>query len=261
MAAEKRLKAIAESKSKLQTSRNVTVIPSYRIIGLSKVKETSEESSESESEVEFVEETDSDRRRALLSSEQSDDTKDGRSLGRGLSWKDFENEFQFNSTQTVKDKEPANHGRSSKTQPQNIAIIELTDNSDVDDATCDIPASSGSVFTIKPKENHKGKQKEVIRPISGDTKNRLPKQPVTKLILPSGNPQPEKKPKVGLGNLVKNEIEFRKKEALGLAPLKNGQRTLGEAPKANKPRKNEPETLRTSTSLSNQKWDCLVCTL
>lgn len=84
---------------------------------------------------------------------------------------------------------------------------------------------------------------------------------------------------LGLGSLVKTEVEFRKKEALGLAGRKNaGGRTLGSRPSelhstpgsSSKPR--PPSGLLSKSASNNNsplpfsqggnhKWTCLVCTL
>ncbi|KAH6913065.1 WLM domain-containing protein [Coprinopsis sp. MPI-PUGE-AT-0042] len=55
----------------------------------------------------------------------------------------------------------------------------------------------------------------------------------------------------GLGNLVKAEVELRKKEALGLAPVKGKGRTLGTKPLQQPPVPPAPAN----------GWSCTVCTL
>jgi hypothetical protein len=67
---------------------------------------------------------------------------------------------------------------------------------------------------------------------------------------------------LGIGKLVQSEIDLRKKESLGMAPVKGGGRTLGTG------------TLDSVRSLHNvakgtypltpppaERWTCLVCTL
>ncbi|TFK28098.1 WLM-domain-containing protein [Coprinopsis marcescibilis] len=61
--------------------------------------------------------------------------------------------------------------------------------------------------------------------------------------LPAAGPS-----RLGIGKLVQAEIQDRKKEALGLAPIK-GKRTIGQKPRERSPPV-EPEG-----------WGCLVCTL
>jgi hypothetical protein len=53
----------------------------------------------SDDEVEFVAETDTERRQALLSSEQDDDLR--QKLGSESSWTQFENDFNFNAPRTL----------------------------------------------------------------------------------------------------------------------------------------------------------------
>jgi hypothetical protein len=63
-----------------------------------------------------------------------------------------------------------------------------------------------------------------------------------------------------LGGLVKNEIEYRKKESLGLLATPKGvDRTLGAVPKA----RNGESALESNTlgPSSSNMWSCLVCTL
>jgi hypothetical protein len=63
-----------------------------------------------------------------------------------------------------------------------------------------------------------------------------------------------------LGGLVKDEIEYRKKESLGLlATSKEVDRTLGAAPK--KWSGGSMVESNTVSQPSPDMWSCLVCTL
>lgn len=131
------------------------------------VNQKLDESSGSESEIEFVQETDMERRQTLLHSEESRDGEADRFLGKGLLWKDFDNEFNFKSSQQGED------AGGSKAQRQgSIDVIELTDDSE-DGEHCDIPAASGTVFTTGQKTFSKGKQKGGSR-LSSQTSCNVP---------------------------------------------------------------------------------------
>lgn len=72
---------------------------------------------------------------------------------------------------------------------------------------------------------------------------------------------------LGVGKLVQTEIDLRKKESLGMAPVvKGGSRTLGRPsrltskPKAlDVPPPEEPTAQ--AGSPNDSEWECLVCTL
>ncbi|KAG7451134.1 WLM-domain-containing protein [Guyanagaster necrorhizus] len=106
-------------------------------------------------------------------------------------------------------------------------VIEISsDEENVKREPCDIPVPSGSTFTsgvndtMKRSENNgKGKEKET--------------------------------PPLGLGKLVKTEVDFRKKEALGMVPTQ-GSRRLGGRVKSK-----ESDTEFSPT----EPWECAVCTL
>lgn len=189
--------------------------------------------SESDSEIEFVQETDAERRQTLEDSKGINPGEDDRHLGKGLLWKDFEDEFNFSA--------PRPEG--SRPRPESPDVIELTDESDTNGEQCDTLVRSGSTFTSS-------RSREGFPPIrstaSISTRGTSGKGKQT------GN--------LGLRNIAQSEVELRKKEALGLAPV-NKYRKLGEAPKAN-PSSHEPvKSTDGFSSRLTSKWNCLVCTL
>ncbi|KAF9450355.1 WLM-domain-containing protein [Macrolepiota fuliginosa MF-IS2] len=235
LAAEKRLSALAQTKGTLG---------GYEI-------------SESEDEIEFVQETDAERRQLLLDSKESGNTEDDCALGKGLLWKYFDTEFRFNTTQQKDGEIPSGHLYTPKPQLNVLDVIDLTDSPDMANDPCDIPIASGSTFVSSVKESSKGKQKEVYRSTSNQ----------------SSIPRLDKSPqKSAPRNLVKSETELRKKEALGLAQMKGGDRTLGKAPKGNNSRRPDLATNKLSKTpeatepikpspSTTKAWNCLVCTL
>ena len=64
--------------------------------------------------------------------------------------------------------------------------------------------------------------------------------------------------------MVQTEIDFRKKESLGMASIKGGGRTLGSGPSPylNLLSNNARQTQAQAQPSSQQEiWNCLVCTL
>ena len=88
------------------------------------------EDSGSDSDTEAVQETDAERRKAL---EESRKAEDDCYLGKGLGWKDFEDEFNF----------AALHPGSSGFRRQHCGTIDLMDNSDVLDGGTVCSESTG----------------------------------------------------------------------------------------------------------------------
>ncbi|KAF8905048.1 WLM domain-containing protein [Gymnopilus junonius] len=177
---------------------------------------------ESDDEFEFVPETDAERRQALQEAEQGQDSN--QKLGPGFSWTQFSDDFNFNSGT-----EPSGSKQSASDD-----ILEISSDED-DTATCDVPVVSESTYTtsssnVRSSATGKGK--------------------ATSSSKKEGN-------SLGLGKLVQSEIEFRKKEVLGMAPVKGGGRTLGSRP-------SNGRTLNADEPSSRPKadvWNCLVCTL
>lgn len=274
LAAEKRLNTL-QNKGRLASGID-DASRSRRLAGDTplQTKQTPYESSESESEIEFVQETDAERRQALLNSQKSGSTEDDRGFGKGLLWKDFDSEFRFNTTQPRGGGIPSDNPEISNPHPEALDVIDLTDNSDADYGPCDVSTASGPTFIIGTQESSKGGPSKVFRPPPNYSCN----VPVNCIIhtcynvtFPSATPRRDRSSqKLELGNLVKSEIEFRKKEALGLGPSKDSDRTLGQAPKVIKPRKLDstanmskdvPQTTGKPGSPSAEMWNCLVCTL
>ncbi|KAJ7593048.1 WLM domain-containing protein [Mycena floridula] len=92
-----------------------------------------------------------------------------------------------------------------------------------DEVDCDLPFASGSTFTT------------------------------------ADAPSTVKAPNIGLGKIVQTEIDLRKKESLGLAPIKGGGRTLARPPTKSASRNSQIS--ESSTTSSHPTWNCLVCTL
>jgi len=65
---------------------------------------------------------------------------------------------------------------------------------------------------------------------------------------------------LGIGKLVQSEIDIRKKESLGMAPVKDGGRKLGTDTSVAGPSYNVAKRTRSPTPYLEQ-WECLVCTL
>lgn len=62
--------------------------------------------------------------------------------------------------------------------------------------------------------------------------------------------------------MVKTEIQLRKKESLGMAPMKGGGRTLGTSPARDKLAWGQGErTLKPTEQGDSRGWTCMVCTL
>ncbi|KAF4613516.1 hypothetical protein D9613_007746 [Agrocybe pediades] len=184
---------------------------------------------EDEDDVEFIPETDEDRRQALLGAAQSNDAPQER--GRvGFSWKQFKDDFKFPEEASP---ESSTSGESADT----ITHISGEGNS----PSCDIPVASGSTSAMGTLQaGDKGKRKASLPVVDGRPAKRL-----------------------GLDNMVQSEITLRKKEALGMAPIKGGGRTLGSmpadiAPKANLGMYHSPSALEENVP---SVWSCLVCTL
>jgi DNA-dependent metalloprotease WSS1 len=178
------------------------------------------EDEESDLEFESVRETDAERREALLKSDK--DTDLSNKLGRSSSWKGLEQEFDFNNR---------DQGTSSNIPIDDI--IDLTSDDDNDDR-CNIAVASGSTFIHGQSNAAKGKGKS-------DPSDDFKGNTSSKARHPTSNA-------IGLGRMVKAEIDLRKKESLGMAPVKDSGRTLGSR----------------STGMMQSKptkWDCLVCTL
>jgi hypothetical protein len=195
----------------------------------------------SDDEIEFIAETDAERRQTLLSSEQDDDLN--QNLGSGSSWKQFENDFDFSAKNTA----------TGLKEVFNDVIDISSDDGDRGEA-CDLPVSSADPSpTTKlpyPCQTDKGKSKTTES--SGRFRQKSIRQG------PSLN-------HLGLGNIVQTEIDFRKKESLGMAPIRGGGRTLASKP-TSKPVSREEQTssiLKPPLAKlpAENIWSCLVCTL
>ena len=180
------------------------------------------EDEESDPEFESVGETDAERREALLKSDKDADLSN--KLGPSSSWKGLEQEFYFNN-------------RDQATS-SNVPIDDVIDlSSDDDNDHCNIPVASGSTFIHGHSNAAKGKGKS-------NSLDDVKEKTSSKARHPKSNA-------IGLGRMVKAEIDLRKKESLGMAPVKGGGRTLGS--RSTGMIQNVPST--------PMKWDCLVCTL
>ena len=176
----------------------------------------------------------------LLASEQTTDLE--QKLGDRKSWKQFQDDFNFDG---------ASAASGSKRSTIGVDIIDIS--SDVEDA-CDVPVASGSTFTTKPAGNAqpggtgKGKSKPSSPPRITSRTKPLPKASNSRAL--------------GLGKMVKTEVDLRKKEALGMAPVKGGGRTLG----SRRPVKRSPSVSSSEEALVKEPaperpWSCPVCTL
>ena len=181
------------------------------------------EDEESDPELEVIGETDIERREALLKSDEDADLSN--KLGPSSSLKGLEQEFDFN-----------NRDRTTSSNVPIDDIIDLTSDDD-DDNHCNIAVASGSTFVHGHSNAAKGKRK--FDP-SDDVKENT-----------SSKARHPKSKAIGLGGMVKAEIDLRKKESLGMAPVKGGGRTLG----------SKSTGMLGNVQSTSTKWDCLVCTL
>ncbi|KJA19444.1 hypothetical protein HYPSUDRAFT_204506 [Hypholoma sublateritium FD-334 SS-4] len=232
LAAERRLLALQGKIPDTKPSTSATQNPS-----------SDEDASEDEVEFVDVPETDAERRQVLLASEQTTDLE--QKLGARNSWKQFQDDFNFD-------------GGSSTPSGSKEATIDIRDiidiSSDVDDDACDVPVTSGSTFTTKPAGNAqaggtgKGKSRLSSPPPIASRAKTLPKASNDRAL--------------GLGKMVQTEVDLRKKEALGMAPVKGGGRTLGSRrPVARSPSCSSSEEALVKEPVPERPWSCPVCTL
>lgn len=176
-------------------------------------------SESSEDEVEIVGETDKDRRDTLLAAKQVDDVE---VLDSVMLWKDFEGEFHFG------------------VKPEDMKPTE----------PCDLPVASGSTYTsgggkTLKEETTKARVLDTGKAVVGCFLYSL-------IIYPSRVESSRAKARnlkpIGIGKIVQTEVDLRKKESLGLAPVKGPGRTLGGSGKS------IPNDL-------SPTWSCRVCTL
>ncbi|KAF9048620.1 WLM domain-containing protein [Panaeolus papilionaceus] len=208
----------AREERALVTERRLRALQGQGSSNTSDDRDCSEDSG-SEEEYAPISETDAERRETLLASEDSKDISNlGNKLGSRDAWKQFEKDFNFGNVKLES-------GRTTR-----ITTLDVIDiSSDEEDTSrpsgqrCDVQAPSGSTGTIAGARSTTNPSTTSNWGVSNST---------------SGRGRQE----LGLGSLVKTEVEFRKKEALGLAGRKNaGGRTLCQG--------------------GNHKWTCLVCTL
>jgi len=184
-------------------------------------KPDDDEDAGSDSDFEIVQETDAERRQALEGSKEAD-VEDDCYLGKGLCWKDFEDEFNFS----------VSHSASSRIGLQHSDILDLTENSDVSNGeTCNLPVYSRSTGQSqgKKKQSDRSIDRQVFQIFSTD----------------------ERKKQAGSG-LIQNKPHPRKKEALG---LDDDHRTLP------KTVHEQLQSTGNSNIGPIGEWNCLVCTL
>ena len=187
------------------------------------LSEALSEAEESDPEFELVGETDADRREALFASDQNAEEASNK-LGPSNSWKALEQEFDFN-----------NHGQgsSSSSKVSIDSIFDISSNDDDDN----FPVASGSTFT---HEHNAAKDKGKYSPsdeIKESTSSRAR----------HSNPN-----LIALGRMVEAEMDLRKKESLGMAPVKGRRQILGSR---------STGMTQNSAQSTSTKWNCLVCTL
>ena len=116
-------------------------------------------------------------------------------------------------------------------------IFEIFSSDEEDGRACDVPVPSGSTFTT-----------ENVISSSSSSNGQAKGEPLERQTL-------------GLNKIAQHEINFRKKEALGMDPVGGRGRTLG----ATKPStKSVPMCGPSSAEPSDREstcWGCLVCTL
>lgn len=201
-----------------------------------------ENSSDEDDEVEFIGETDAERREALLASEKADDLKSNK-LTSSTSWKDFEDDFNFfgvpRKESEGRTSRPGENANSGLDTGLSIPYDDIDEEGD-----CDVPVASGSTFTTagsskKAKErNDTSKGERPARSHFGST-----------YAVCAGK-------NLSLRNFVNSEVDLRKKEALGMAPIRSGGRTLGGPPRLTGGTNTLPDIPKLPTD-----WHCLVCTM
>ena len=197
----------------------VEPVPSDSLIS----REALTEDEESDPEFELVGETDTERREALLKSDKDADLSN--KLGPSNSWKALEQDFDFN-----------NRDQTTSLNVPIDDIIDLSSDDDNDDH-CNIGVASGSTFIHGHSSAAKGKGKF-------DPSDNVKENTSSKARHPKSSA-------IGLGGMVKAEIDLRKKEYLGMAPVKGSGRTLG----------SRSTGMLQNVQSTPTKWNCLVCTL
>ena len=192
---------------------------------ISRSSEALTEDEESDPEFESIGETDAERREALLKSDKDVDLSN--KLGHSGSWKGLEQEFDFN-----------NRDQATSSNVPIDDIIDLSSDDDNDDH-CNIAVASGSTFIHGHSNAAKDKGKSDP---SDDVKENS-----------SSKARHLKSNALGLGRMVQAEIDLRKKESLGMAPVKGSGRTLGS--------RSTGMIQNVQSTLAPMKWACLVCTL
>ena len=204
-----------------------------------KLEEQDEGSTDSEDGLELINETDAERRQTLLSSKQ--ETDDIEFLGTGKDWTMFEEEFSFGQVSGKK---------SGPGSSRHLGTIEIPSEDDEDH--CDLPQTSGSTSVVgQSSARQKGKSRDK------GTNSQSPGQGFKNQpngTTPRSSSTNQGSGLLGLGNLVQTEIDFRKKESIGLASIQGGGRTLG----PNKPRGPSPSL---DPAGQGGRWNCKICTL
>ncbi|KAK0204771.1 WLM domain-containing protein [Desarmillaria ectypa] len=118
--------------------------------------------------------------------------------------------------------------------------IEISsDEESVKREPCDIPVPSGSTFTSGMNDGSKG------------SKNK-------------GEEKEKETPSLGLGKLVKTEVDFRKKEALGMVPTQGNRKLGGQVKSKESGDRVQPHVTKPCSEFEfspTVPWECAVCTL
>ncbi|EKM58369.1 uncharacterized protein PHACADRAFT_117246 [Phanerochaete carnosa HHB-10118-sp] len=188
-----------------------------------------------------AQETDSDRRRTMLESMTGDDDMSKLKA----SFKDFEDDFL----------PPDAGGSTSHANP---------------DMPCDIQSlpRTGSTSAASSSRPLKGKARMTDASLSSKDQRSITD------FIDVDSDRPSKKLKLSYGAIVKDEVNYRKKEALGmlgsgraLADSSSANRTPSSTPTAVEgPRSNlldliPGNSLSKPSAPSDSSWNCLVCTL
>ncbi|RDB25998.1 DNA-dependent metalloprotease WSS1 [Hypsizygus marmoreus] len=177
----------AREERALATERRLLALQGQAKASTSQETLDSESETESDDEdiVEIIPETDSDRRKTLLSSETNEYLPD---LKSGSLWESFERDFDFNASRGEATHEDTSQG-------------------------CDLPSQAGTTGTNP--QAHNGKQNATY-PDGADV--------VGASSADAGEIPSTARP-IGIGKLAQTEITVRKKEALGMAPVKASSHT------------------------------------
>jgi hypothetical protein len=214
---------------------------SHHLIGIpppsTSAPESPERSDDEDDDEIIIPETDAERRKVLLESERDGELQ--KPLKAEDSWKAFKDEFEGEFQEEGQSPGASRSGSSKRPTDEDEDVIEIFSDDDNDGATsCDVPIPSGSTFTVGGVLS---KSQFKVNDL------RMPSTPSATSVT------------IGLGKIVQTEIDFRKKEALGLTPVGAVERTIGSKPSTRHASVLREDSMHITRAF--EFWSCLVCTL